>query len=155
MLAGTVCYASYKEVTMYGIARLVVSDIQRFFGYLNVVHCGLCAQKPAGVGETQFLLSVAKRLRANVRAQFGFHDRHSMTAWSGKLTFVPLLGKCEQWGPLRDARVGVFRVFFEQFFQPLRVRGAAVQGELLPQAQLVAALGRGKNATARSGHTRC
>ena len=110
VLAGTVCYVSYKEVTMTGIARLVVSDIQRFFGYLNVVHCGLCAQKPADVGETQFLLSVAKRLNPNVGAQFGVGDRYSMTAWSGKLTFVPLLGKCEQWGPLRDARVGVWRM---------------------------------------------
>mgnify|MGYP004125688847 CR=1 FL=1 len=32
-----------------------------------------------------------------------------MTAWGSKLTFVPLLGECEQWGPLRDARVGVWR----------------------------------------------
>ena len=95
---------------MRGIARLAVSELQLAFAYFNVKHCGLCAQKPAGVGETQFLLSVAKRLRANVRAQFGFHDRHSMTAWSGKLTFVPLLGECEQWGPLRDARVGVWRM---------------------------------------------
>ena len=110
VLAGTVCYASYKEVTMTGIARLTVSELQLAFAYFNVVHCNLCAKKPEGVGETQFLLSVAKRLNANVRAQFGVDGRHSMTAWSGKLTFVPLLGECEQWGPLRDARVGVWRM---------------------------------------------
>ena len=110
VLAGTVCYVSYKEVTMRGIARLAVSELQLAFAYFNVVHCGLCAQKPAGVGETQFLLDVAKRLGANVKSQFGVGGRHSMTTWSGKLTFVPLLGECEQWGRLRDARVGVFRM---------------------------------------------
>ena len=110
MLAGTVCYVSYPEVTMTGIARLAVSELHLAFTYFNVVHCGLCAQKPEGVGETQFLVSVAKRLDPNVNAQFGVNGRHSMTAWSGKLTFVPLLGKCEQWGPLRDARVGVWRM---------------------------------------------
>ena len=94
---------------MRGIDRLAVSELQLAFAYFNVVHCGLCAKKPEGVGETQFLLSVAKRLKANVKAQFGLHDRHSMTAWSGKLTFVPLLGACEHWEPLRDARVGVWR----------------------------------------------
>ena len=95
---------------MTGIARLAVSELQRAFAYFNVVHCGLCGKKPEGVGETQFLVSVAKRLDPNVVAQFGVNGRHSMTAWSGKLTFVPLLGKCEQWGPLRDARVGVWRM---------------------------------------------
>ena len=109
VLAGTVCYASYKEVTMRGLERLAVSELQLAFAYFNVVHCGLCAKKPAGIGETQFLLSVAKRLNANVTCPFGVHG-HSMTAWSGKLTFVPLLGECEHWESLRDARVGVWRM---------------------------------------------
>ena len=108
MIIGTVCDVSYLEVTAKGLARLVVSDLQRFFAYINVLHCGLCGKKPEGVDETQFLLSVAKRLKANVTTQFGIAG-HSMTAWSGKLTFVPLLGACEHWEPLRDARVGVWR----------------------------------------------
>ena len=108
VLAGTVCYVSYKEVVMQGIERLVVSDLQRFFAYINVLHCGLCGKKPEGVDETHFLLDVARRLGANVKSQFGIAG-HSMTARGSKLTFVPLLGECEQWGPLRDARVGVWR----------------------------------------------
>ena len=94
---------------MFGVARLAVSELQRAFTYFQVVHCNLCGKKPEGVDETWFLVDVAKRLRANVTAQFGLWG-HSMTAWSGKLTFVPLLGECEQWGPLRDARVGVWRM---------------------------------------------
>ena len=110
MITGTVCYVSYEEVTMEGMARLVVSDLHTFFTYNQALHCGLHVKKPEGVDETWFLLDVAKRLGANVRAQFGIGGRHSMTAWSAKLTFVPLLGECEQWGPLRDARVGVWRM---------------------------------------------
>ena len=102
MITGTVCYVSYEEVTMEGMARLVVSDLHTFFTYNQALHCGLHVKKPEGVDETWFLLDVAKRLGANVRAQFGIGGRHSMTAWSAKLTFVPLLGECER----RVARQG-------------------------------------------------
>ena len=108
MIISTVCYASYPEITMYGAARLAVSDLHAFFTYNQAMHCGLDVKKPTDVDETHFLLDFAKRLKANVKTQFGIWG-HSMTAWSAKLTFVPLLGECEQWGPLRDARVGVWR----------------------------------------------
>ena len=109
MIVGTVCWVSYQEVVMRGAARLVVSELHRLFALINALHCGLYAKKPADVDETHFLLDFAKRLKANVKTQFGIWG-HSMTAWSAKLTFVPLLGECEQWGPLRDARVGVWRM---------------------------------------------
>ena len=51
VIVGTVCVVSHPEITMQGMARLVVSPAQRFFTYCRLIHCGQSGQKPADVDE--------------------------------------------------------------------------------------------------------
>ena len=70
VVAATVCHLSYLDATLLGTARFV-SDLQRFFAFINLVHLMLCAKPIDGLSVTHYLLHMAKHLRPCVAGAFG------------------------------------------------------------------------------------
>ena len=109
VFAGTVCVVSYAEIMMKGMARLVVSELQRFLTYVAMIHCGSSVQKPAGVSEMQYLLDLARRFPwMCIDKLFGLNG-HSNVSLGSTVCMVPLLGASVARDVLMDARVGVFQ----------------------------------------------
>ena len=110
VIAGTACFVSYPEITMRGMARFVVSELQRFLAYTKIVHCGQSGQKPEGVGVMQFLLDLAGRLPVMCEDMlFGIHG-HSNVVMGSTVCMVPLLGaSAATRDVLLSERVGVFQ----------------------------------------------
>ena len=70
VVAATVCYLSHLDATLLGTARFV-SDLQRFFAFINLVHLMLCSKPIDGLCVTHYLLHMAKHLRPRVAGAFG------------------------------------------------------------------------------------
>ena len=70
VVAATVCYLSHLDATLLGTARFV-SDLQRFFAFINLVHLMLCSKPIDGLSATHYLLHMAKHLRPCVAGAFG------------------------------------------------------------------------------------
>ena len=109
VLAATACIVSSPEIMMQGMARLAVSPLQRFFTYCRMIHCGQSCQKPADVGETHYLLDLARRTPyVRVDCLFGLNG-HSCVNLGSTVCFVPLLDASDERDLLMRARVGVFQ----------------------------------------------
>ena len=109
VIVGTVCLVSHPEITMQGMSRLVVSQLQRFLVYCKIIHCGKSGQKPADVGETQYLLDLAGRFPYMcVDKLFGLSG-HTNVNLGSTVCFVPLLESSRERELLMRARVGVFQ----------------------------------------------
>ena len=109
VLAAAACFVSHPEITMWGMARLVVSPLQRFLTYCRLVHCGLSGQKPEGIGETQYLLDLARRIPYMcIDRLFGLGG-HSNVNLGSTVCMVPLLGESVERDFLMGAGVGVFQ----------------------------------------------
>ena len=109
VIVGTVCDVSHPEITMSGMARLVVSPAQRFLTYCRLIHCGDSGQKPADVGETQYLLDLAGRIPYMCTGQLFGLNGHSNVNLGSTVCFVPLLDACDERDLLMGAGVGVFQ----------------------------------------------
>ncbi len=70
VVAATVCHLSHLDATLLGTARFV-SDLQRFFAFINLVHLMLCSKPIDGLSVTHYLLHMAKHLRPCVSGAFG------------------------------------------------------------------------------------
>ena len=109
VIVGTVCLVSHPEITMQGMSRLVVSQLQRFLVYCKIIHCGKSGQKPADVGETQYLLDLAGRFPYMcVDKLFGLSG-HTNVNLGSTVCFVPLLDASDERDLLMRAGVGVFQ----------------------------------------------
>ena len=109
VLAATACIVSSPEIMMQGMARLAVSPLQRFFTYCRMIHCGQSCQKPADVGETHYLLDLARRTPyVRVDCLFGLNG-HSCVNLGSTVCFVPLLDASDERDLLMRAGVGVFQ----------------------------------------------
>ena len=109
VLAATACIVSSPEITMQGMARLAVSPLQRFFTYCRMIHCGQSCQKPADVGETHYLLDLARRMPyMHMDSLFGLNG-HSCVNLGSTVCFVPLLDASDERDLLMRAGVGVFQ----------------------------------------------
>ena len=109
VIVATVCVVSHPEITMRGVERLVVSQLQRFLVYCNIIHCGESGQKPADVDETQYLLDLADRIPYMcVDRLFGLRG-HSNVNLGSTVCFVPLLDASDERDLLMRARVGIFQ----------------------------------------------
>ena len=109
VIVGTVCDVSQPEITMYGMARLVMSPAQRFLTYCRLIHCGESGQKPADIDETQFLLDLACRSPYMCMDKLFGLNGHSNVNLGSTVCFVPLLDACHERDLLMRARVGVFQ----------------------------------------------
>jgi len=108
VFAAAACLVSYPEITMTGMARLVVSSLHRFLVYCRMIHCGLSGQKPAGVDVTQYLLDLALRIPYMcVDKLFGLNG-HTNVNLGSTVCMVPLLGASDERDFLMGAGVGVF-----------------------------------------------
>ena len=135
VLAATACVVSHPEITMQGMARLVVSPAQRFFTYCRLIHCGQSGQKPADVGETQYLLDLAGRIPYMHMDQLFGIGGHTNVNLGSTVCFVPLLESSRERDLLMRARVGVFqtlplldREVFRAIYDILK-RGPIVTGD--------------------------
>ena len=109
VIVAAACFVSYQEIAMTGMSRLVVSPVQRFLTYCRLIHCGDSGQKPADVGETQYLLDLAGRIPYMCTGQlFGLYG-HSNVNLGSTVCFVPLLDASDERDLLMRARVGVFQ----------------------------------------------
>ena len=135
VIVGTVCPVSYAEITMRSRARLVVSPVQLFLTYCRLIHCGQSGQKPADIGETQYLLDLAGRVPYMCMNKLFGLNGHSVVNLGSTVCFVPLLDASRERDLLMRARVGVFqtlplldREVFRAIYDILK-RGPIVTGD--------------------------
>ena len=120
VVAMTVCDLSYLDATLEGTARFV-SDLQRFFAFINMVHLSLWAKPIDGLSATHYLLHIAKRLRPCVAGAFGvgggtspLHERGpaaNATSFGCKLCTAAIVNDDARarLPALLEARVGMWR----------------------------------------------
>ena len=109
VFAAAACFVSYEEIMMHGMARLVVSPLQRYLTYCRLPHCGLSGQVPEGVDVTQYLLDLAKRIPyMHMDKLFGLNGHNNVNLGS-TACMVPLLDACDEREFLMGAGVGVFQ----------------------------------------------
>ena len=110
VLAATACWVSSLEINYLGRARFVVSELQRFLAYCNIIHCGLSGKKPSNVSATQYLLDLAKRIPYMcIDKLFGLNGAHSNVNLGATALMVPLMDDCPQRDFFMDERGGVFQ----------------------------------------------
>ena len=115
VVAATVCDASYLDATLVGTARFV-SDLQRFFAFIQLVHLSLWGKQIDGLSETHYLLHMAKLLRPCVASAFGVGGSDSAgrsapgTFFGCKLCAAAIVNDRarSQLPALLEARVGVW-----------------------------------------------
>ena len=120
VVAATVCDASYLDATLTSTARFV-SDLQRFFAFIQLVHLFLWGKPIDGLSETHYLLHMANLLKPRVAGAFGvnggtspLHERGPDapgTSFGCKLCTVAIVNdRARSLLPgLCDARRGVWR----------------------------------------------
>ena len=108
VFAGTACFVSYPEIKMTSMARFVVSELQRFFAYTKIVHCGLSGRKPEGVGVTQYLIDLARKLPFMCEDKIFGINGHTNVVLGSTCCMVPLLDASTR-DMLMSERVGVFQ----------------------------------------------
>ena len=92
VVAATVCHLSYLDATLVGTARFV-SDLQRFFAFINLVHLSLTGKQIDGLSATHYLLHMAKHLRPCVAGVFGLlgEDEAAGTSFGCRLCSVAIV----------------------------------------------------------------
>ena len=92
VVAATVCHLSYLDATLVGTARFV-SDLQRFFAFINLVHLSLTGKQIDGLSATHYLLHMAKHLRPCVAGGFGLlgEDEAAGTSFGCRLCSVAIV----------------------------------------------------------------
>jgi len=116
VVAATVCYLSHLDATLLGTARFV-SDLQRFFAFINLVHLMLCSKPIDGLSATHYLLHMAKHLRPCVAGAFGVGGTDSAGRGAPGTSYGCLLCSAAivndearaRLPALLEARVGVWR----------------------------------------------
>ena len=113
VVAATVCDLSYLDATLVGTARFV-SDLQRFFAFINMVHLSLWAKPIDGLNATHYLLHIATRLNSSVAGNFGVRTTGKSaydTYFGCKLCTAAIVNDRarSRLQDLLDARVGVWR----------------------------------------------